>query len=127
MYLRIRCSPLGADFPADRFLRTPVRVIRWVLQELDNQEYGQANLNALPVARLTATLIGIAHGFSGSKRAAPKVEVKDFLPFPDWNPEGAKAAGPSEETVVLLKELLRKRRIPMPVFTALITPISQSA
>lgn len=102
-----------------------MRVIRWVLRELDNLEYGQANLQALPVARLTTTLIGIAHGFSGSKRAAPKVEVKDFLPFPDWKPEGAIAAGPSADTVKRLKELLSKRLIPMHVFTALISPISE--
>ncbi len=101
-------------------------MIRWVLRELDNQEFGRANLDALPVARLTTTLIGIAHGFSGSKRAAPKLDVKDFLPFPDWNPEGATRIGPSDETVAQLKKLLLKRQIPMHVFTSLITPLSQS-
>lgn len=97
-----------------------------MLRELDNQEFGRANLEALPVARLTTTLISIAHGFSGSKRAAPKLDVKDFLPYPDWKPEGASSTGPSDETAAQLKELLSKRQIPMHVFTSLITPISRS-
>lgn len=84
-----------------------------------------ANINALPVARLTQILIQIAHGFSGSKRAAPKFELKDFLPFPDFKPSSQQADGPTPGTKFVLTELGKQRRIPMHVLTALLTPVEQ--
>jgi hypothetical protein len=125
IYVRIRTSELGADFPADRFLRTPISTLRWLLRVIDDREKGQANLEAVPVARLTQILIQIAHGFSGSKRAAPKVNAKDFLPYPDWRPASSQADGPSNPTKFILASLGRKRLLPPHVLTALMTPVER--
>ena len=125
IYVRIRTSALGPDFPRERFLRTPISLIRWLLREIDDRDKGQANLQALPVARLTQILLHVAHNFSGSKRPAPKINAKEFLPFPDWRPASSQAAGPEASTKFVLTELGRQRRIPIHVLTALMTPIEQ--
>lgn len=114
-------SPLGADFPQERFLRTPISTIRWALRQLDDHEQSQANLDALPTARLTQILLQIAHGFSGSKRAAPKTKVQEFLPYPDWRPSSADAEGPDQPTKFILTELGKQRRLPVHVLTGLLT------
>lgn len=118
-------STLGADFPRERFLRTPISTIRWVLRQLDDREQAQANLEALPTARLTQILLQIAHGFSQSKRAAPKTKVQEFLPFPNWRPATAEADGPDQPTRFILTELGRQRRVPIHVLAALLTPSEQ--
>lgn len=115
-------SALGEDFPRERFLRTPVSTIRWVLRQIDDREQAQANLDALPTARLTQLVIQIAHGFSGSERAAPKTKVQEFLPFPDWRPATAEADGPDQPTRFILTELGKQRRLPIHVLTALLAP-----
>lgn len=101
--------------------------IRWVLRELDDYEKSQANLRSISVARLTTTLISIAHGFSGAKGPAPQVEAKQFLPFPDWSPEGAPEDGPTEETRSVLMQLFKRGQLPHFVFTSLINPPKPSA
>lgn len=106
-------------------MRTPISLIRWLLRELDDRDKGKANLQALPVARLTQVLLQIAHGFSGSKRPAPKLDTKDFLPYPDWRPASSQADGPEPGTKFVLTELGRQHRIPVHVLTALMTPIEQ--
>jgi hypothetical protein len=121
IYVRLRTSALGDDFPQERFVRTPISVIRWALRELDDRDQALANLHATPVAQLTQILIQIAHGFSGSKRPAPKMELKDFLPFPNWHPAGHQADGPDSATKFVLSELGKQRRIPIHVLTALLT------
>ena len=118
-------SPLGDDFPRERFLRTPVSTIRWTLRQIDDREQSKTNLQALPTARLTQILLQIAHGFSGSKRAAPKTKVQEFLPFPDWRPSTMEAEGPDQPTRFILTELGRQRRLPIHVLTALLTPTEQ--
>ena len=118
-------SALGPDFPQERFLRTPISTLRWVLAKLSDQEQAEANLLALPTARLTHTVIQIAHGFSGSNRAAPKLDIKSFLPYPDWQPAGAQAEGPSAPTRFVLTELAKRRALPVHVFTALMSPAEQ--
>lgn len=120
--MRLRMSALGEDFPRERFLRTPVSTIRWALRQIDDREQAQANLDALPTARLTQLVIQIAHGFSGSKRAAPKTKVQEFLPFPDWRPATAEADGPDQPTRFILTELGKQRRLPIHVLTALLAP-----
>jgi hypothetical protein len=118
-------SPLGEDFPRERFLRTPISTIRWLLRQLDDHEQSQANLQALPTARLTQIVLQVAHGLSGSQRASPKTKVQEFLPFPDWRPSSAEAEGPDQPTRFILTELGRQRRIPIHVLTALLTPVEQ--
>lgn len=96
--------------------------MRWAIKRALDHEQEQANLQALATARLTTTLIQIAHGFSGSKGPAPKLQVKDFLPFPDWKPDSEAAEGPDEITKYVLRNLVKSQRIPIHVFTALVTP-----
>lgn len=97
-----------------------------VLRELEQREQAEANMNALTTARLTQLVLQVAHGFSGSKRPAPKVAVKDFLPYPDWRPSStAEAQGPDQPTKFILSELGRKHLIPIHVLAALMTPPDQ--
>lgn len=115
-------SPIGVDFPRERFLRTPIGAIVKVLKHIDSEEQRTTNLQSSAVAVLGVQLAYIAWGFSGSKSGKPKVKLQDFLPFPDWRPPGAKVQeGPSEETRAVLTQLLRTRQIPMHVFTQLVT------
>lgn len=92
-----------------------------MLRELEQREQGDANLRALPTARLTAVLIQLAHGFSSSKRPAPKIEIKDFLPYPDWRAQAQEADGPDPPTKFILTELARKRLLPVHVMAALMS------
>jgi hypothetical protein len=116
---------MGQDFPAPKFLRTPISTIRWILRELDDADKAKANVSAITTARLTQLVIQVAHGFSGSKRAAPKIQPSEFLPFPDWRPAATEADGPDQPTKFILSELIRNRQIPLHVFTALNTPAAE--
>lgn len=122
IWMRLRASRLGADFPRERFIRTPIRVILQALEYIDNEEQRQHNLASSTAAKLCMQVIAIAHGFSGSK-APIKTKFEDFLPFPSWQPldEEQAKAGPSPETRSLLGKLLRERRIPLPIYTQLIS------
>jgi len=78
-----------------------------------------ANTQSVSTARLTAVLIQIAHGLSGSKKPAPKIHPREFLPFPDWKPVAAAADGPDAPTKFILTELVRTRQLPLHVYAAL--------
>ena len=114
-------SEIGADYPRERFLRTPVSTIRRVLRHLDDREQRKANEKALTTARLTQLVVQIAHGFSGSKKTPPKVNAKDFLPYPEWRPTSEEASGPDQPTKFVLTQLVREMRVPLHVYTALMT------
>jgi hypothetical protein len=122
IYVRVRCSPMGVDYPAERFLRTPISTLRWLLRQIDDAEQAKANLASITTARLTQLVVQVAHGFSGSKRAAPKVKPNEFLPFPDWKPASTEVDGPDQPTKFILSELIRTRQIPLHVFATLNTP-----
>lgn len=115
-------SQLSAEFTADKFLRTPISTINRVLKELDNAEQAHANIYSLSTARLIEALLQVAHGFSGSKKKMQKINTKDFLPFPLWEPDTEVQNKVDGETRKLLVDLVKRRRIPMYVFTNLITP-----
>lgn len=119
LYLRIRTSALGDDYPRDRFLRTPIRTLRRILTYLDHQDQAQANLDSISTARLADLLLKVAHGFSGSKKAPPKTEPKDWLPFPKYRVESQKAEEADAPTKFILSELAHKFAIPIYVFVAL--------
>lgn len=120
--MRIRCSGLGADFPRERFMRTPTKVLSKVLQYLESEEQRHANILSASTSMLGVQIAYIAHGMGGGKAPKPKVDLKDFLPFPNWKPlaeEGEPKTGPSPSTKVALARLLRERRIPAYVFSQL--------
>lgn len=116
----MRASALGADFPRERFLRTPVQAILKLLKYIESEEQRVANVYSAATAILGVQMAFIAHGFSGAKGGKPKVTLSDYLPFPDWKPPTEVVRdGPSPETKAVLISLLRERRIPMHVFTQL--------
>lgn len=115
------------DFPRERFLRTPVRAIRRALRYVEDQEQAQANRDSVTAARLCQIVLQAAHNFSGSKRAAPKLNAKDFLPYPDWRPATEDATGPDQPTKFILSELGKQRLIPVHVLVALMTPPERGA
>lgn len=124
IYIRVRSSKIGSDFPAERFIRTPISTIRWLLRQIDDAEKAQANMAAITTARLTQIVIQVAHAFSGSKHSSPKTKLTEFLPFPDWKPSASSEAdGPDQPTKFVLSELVRTRQVPLHVFTALSTPV----
>lgn len=116
---------MGADFPAERFLRTPIRTIDWLLKELDDLEKLRANISSMTVAQLTNIVLQVAHGMSGSKKPGPKTTPKTFLPFPDWRPVRSQSDGPDQPTKFILAVLAKQRAIPMHVFTALTKGVEQ--
>ena len=122
----MRSSPVGGDFTPERFLRTPISTIRWLLRQIDDLDRGRANTASASTARLAAVVVQVAHGFSGSKRPAPKVQPREFLPFPDWKPAAAPSDGPDAPTKFILSELVRTRRVPLHVYAALAAGASDS-
>jgi len=114
-------SDIGQDYPRERFVRTPVGTIRRVLRHLDDLEQRKANERALTTARLSQLVVQIAHGFSGSKKSPPKVTAKEFLPYPDWKPSSEQGDGPDQPTKFVLTQLVRQMRVPLHVYTALMT------
>ena len=124
MYFRVRASPIGGDFTPARFLRTPISTIRWLLRQIDDHEHSQLNAQSASTAQLNALVVQVAHGFSGSKRPAPRVNARDFLPFPKWKPASTTADGPDAPTKFILSELVRTRRVPLHVYAALATEAS---
>lgn len=103
-------------------MRTPTKALGKVLQYLESEEQRQANILSASTSMLGVQIAYIAHGMGGGKGPKPKVDLKDFLPFPNWNPpsgEEETRPGPSPSTKVTLARLLRERRIPVYVFSQL--------
>lgn len=122
----MRASVYGADYPAERFARTPINHIRRILSELDNKAQAEANLASTTSAQLCFLVRQGIHVFSQASTPLSGVTAKDYLPFPDWKPPSAKPTGPSEMTALALRETLRRRELPMHVFAALISPLDGS-
>jgi hypothetical protein len=120
-------SPLGADFPRERFLRTPISVIRWVLRQIDDYEKAAANISSVTTAQLTQVVIQVAHNFSQNHGSAPSTKPQQFLPFPDWQPEGAQKKELDPITKDILAKLLKRGQIPIHVFAALSATPEQTA
>lgn len=119
-------SPLGADYPRERFLLTPVSTIRKILSTLSDEEQRRANVASRSTASLAHLIASVAHGFSKSAGSPMKFGANVFLPYPDWKPAGDTKSGPDEGTKFVLSQLVQSRRIPLHVFTALVTPPSAS-
>lgn len=120
IYMRIRASALGVDFPRERFIRTPIGAITKLIMWVDSEEERLANLYSHAVGNLGVELAHIAHGFAGGKGKSPDIKPKDFYPYPEWKPltEGP-TDGPSVETKLTLGRVFRKRQIPPHVYVHL--------
>lgn len=91
------------------------------MDQIEEEEKRQANLNSISTAHLTTVLLNVAHGFSGAKRPPPRTPPKIFLPFPDWEPNQRTPEGPDAPTRFVLAELARSHRIPLHVYSALVS------
>ena len=118
-------SPLGGDFPRERFLRTPNSVLRKVLTVISDEEQRGANIHSRSAAHLAHLVMAIAHGFSKSGGGSLKVDATSFLPFPDWKPRSEESQGPDEGTKFVLAQLIQRRHIPLHIFTALVSSSSR--
>lgn len=94
-----------------------------MLTYVDSEEQRQANIANSGVGKLGVQLAYIAWGFSGGTGPKPQVDLKDYLPFPEWKPlKTAPELGPTKETKALLTRLLKERRLPPHVYTVLSSP-----
>ena len=127
--MALRASPLGYAYPPDVFTRTPVTQISWLLEEVNTINCEKANVASYTAAQLISVVLSVAYGFAGGKGPKPTLTPKDFLPFPDVERRRNRGVrrGPGESTSTALKRLLRESRIPIHVFTALITPLTEDA
>jgi hypothetical protein len=121
LYVRIKSSPLGAEYNRDSFVRTPIGVLRELMEHISSEEQRCANINSITQAHLAVLVITIAHGLSGSRRNPPKVKANEFLPFPDWRPNEEDKPQLDQFTRQTLTKLIKGRRIPMHVFVALLS------
>lgn len=116
-------SSLGADFPKDVFARTPLGIIRRVLSAVDNEDQRQANINSVTAAQLVQVVLSVAQGFAGGKAKPLKTQPQDFLPFPNWSPDGEmKEHGPNQATKFVITQLMRDGLLPTHIFAALLSP-----
>lgn len=93
-------------------------MLKWVLDRVTEKEQADSNLSSVSTARLCDLLLRVAHGFGGSKknvRSAPR----DWLPYPDFRPNGKEAEQADEATKFVLAELVQRFQIPVYVFVAL--------
>lgn len=109
---------MGADFPRERFLRTPITTLKWLMDKLMDKEQADANLAQLSTARMADLVLKVAHGFSGSKKPQRGLP-KDWLPFPNYRPNTKEADQADEPTKFILSELVHRFEIPVYVFVAL--------
>jgi hypothetical protein len=122
IYIRLRSSVLKDDFDRERFVRTPIGVLNRALEYVEDEEQRRANINAATTANLIQVVIAVAHGFSGAKGKAPSVNMKDFLPFPEWQPrQRVNSNGPDSATKFVLTKLMRNYQIPVHVFSSMIS------
>lgn len=127
IYVRVRCSPLGEDYPRRTFLRTPVRAIRKVIALIDDQEKYKANVASLTNAQTACVILQTAHAYAGGKGRGPKAVPRDFLPFPKWKPTTTEESdGPDNATLHILSTLVRSMSIPMHVYVELTRPAEEA-
>ena len=120
--MRLKLTPFGADYSPEKFLRTPSQTISGQMKMAENETQRHINSTSISASYVAHYLIQIAHSYSGSKKAPPKTEPKDFLPFPDWESAWNLQEThnrPTEITRAILKTLLIKRRLPIHVYIAL--------
>lgn len=124
VYIRIKLSPLGGDFNPQVFLATPVRIISWLLDQLNLHECRQQNAASISTAYLNHQLLWAIYGQGGGKGPKPTAKVKDFLPYPQTLSDSSKGpqgrgANVSEASRITLKRLLSAGLLPYDIFITL--------
>ena len=110
---------MGDDFPRERFIRTPISLLKKAYDYAVNLDQAEANRAAMTQAAMSDMILKIAHGFSGSKKRPPNTKPRDFLPHPDYRPIGSTADEADPPTKFILTELVKRFAIPVHIFVAL--------
>lgn len=124
MYLIIRGSYIGADFPAERFLRTPLTTIRELLADIDFRAKHDANIVSATAAQGVHYLVQYLHRQVYGGQDAPTTEPQNFLPFPtlkhpsEGDDDGSSLLKP--QTKKIIEKLGETGRIPLKVKDALL-------
>ena len=120
LYLQLRATPLGPEFPKETFVRTPIKLIGHFLHVAHEDEKRRANIVSISTAKLSQVVLACAQAMGGSKDRS-RTKIEDFLPF-----ELDSSASETEElTKEILTKLVKSKRIPTNVIAALsphITP-----
>jgi hypothetical protein len=119
--MRLRKSFLGADLPAEKFLRLPIPTIRNLLIEIEFQEHLDANEQAHTTAVLAAMFYEFRRSQLSNPSSLPSRTHDDFLPYPKLKHPDTKGVL-SKETRKVIEKLANQRRIPMHVFTRITRP-----
>lgn len=124
VYLVIRGSYIGADFPAERFLRTPVSTIRELLSDIDFRAKYDSNVASVTAAQGVHYLIQYLHRQVYGEKDVPDAPPKNFLPFPELKHP---SEGKDDEngllkasTKKIIEKLASTGRIPLKVKDALL-------
>jgi hypothetical protein len=124
VYLVIRGSYIGADFPAERFLRTPVSTIRELLSDIDFRAKYDSNVASVTAAQGVHYLIQYLHRQVYGDKDVPDAPPKSFLPFPELkHPSEGKdeETGPLKaSTKKIIERLASTGRIPIKIKDALL-------
>lgn len=121
IYLRVKFSPIGADFTPERFLTTPIRKLFRILEYITEYEERFFNYASTSVAHLNNQLMWAFYGLGGGQGAAPTATYRDFLPFPEAGKRRSshEPAGVTEETRQALKRALGTGQLPYDIFVEL--------
>lgn len=79
----------------------------------------ETNFSSISTARLCSLVVSIANGFAGSSTAKP-ISLDELLPFP----LDEKAFNEDQDTIEVIKELIRRKKLPVRVISALTKVIS---
>lgn len=121
LYVRLKLSPLGADFSPESFLATPVRTLKWLVTKVTEHEQYQHNLTAHGTAILNNQVMWALYGMGGGRGSKPTATYKDFLPFPEVlaAEENRIKAQSLQQTRKVLTQLLHAGELPYDIFLSL--------
>ena len=124
IYLVIRGSYIGADFPAERFLRTPLSTIRELLADIDFRTKYDSNVASVTAAQGVHYIIQYLHRQVYGDKNVPDAPPKGFLPFPELKHPSEGKEDEDEflkaNTKKIIETLAVSGRIPLKVKDALL-------
>ena len=120
LYMQLRWTPLGNDYPKEVFLRTPLKLLGHLLSRWYEEEKRRANINSISTAKLSQVVLSVAQAMGGGKDPS-RTKISDFLPF-ELDDEKTEEENITKE---ILTKLVKSGRIPTHVVASLspfITP-----
>ena len=92
-----------------------------IIDHISVHDQFEANRDSITQAQLAHLVLMLGHGFSGSKKAPPRTQPREFLPYPDFKGKHQEGTGPDKATEFVLTEVGRQRRLPIYILVALMT------